>query len=202
MICKMLSRWEGNALREADLSLFCRMPTLSTKRLVLRQILIGDADDVFDYSKREETSKYLLWSPHPTVGFTRKYLSYLQGQYRRRAFYDFALVDKKSGRIIGTCGFTSFDLDNNSAEVGYVLSPDFWGQGLAAEALSTLMHFGFWELSLHRLTARILEGNSQSVRVAEKCGFRHEATHRSALMVKGEFRTVLEYAVLRSEWLI
>lgn len=189
-------------MREADLDIISHMPPLSTERLLLRPILTRDADDYFEYARREETSKYLLWSPHLTVSFTRKYLAHLQGLYRRKEFYDLALVDKESGKMIGTCGFSAVDLNNNSAEVGYVLSPDYWGRGLAAEALATLMRFGFCELSLHRLTARILEGNTQSVRVAEKCGFRHEATHRLSLLVKGEFRTVLEYAILRNEWMI
>lgn len=189
-------------MKETDLFLFCRMPTLETPRLLLRSIQIKDAQDMFDYSCREETSEYLLWKPHDSLAFTKRYVRYLQGQYRSRSFYDFALIDKESGRMIGTCGFTGFDLDNNAAEVGYVLSPDFWGRGLAAEALARILTFGFAELALHRMTARILDGNGRSIRVAEKCGFRHEATHVDSLLVKGEFRTVHEYAILRKEWVL
>ena len=172
-------------MNESQLSIFTKIPTLVTDRLIMRKMLISDYSDMFDYASRPITTKYL---------------SYLQGQYREENFYDFALVEKDSGKMIGTCGFTKFDLDNNSAEVGYVISPDFWGHGFAAEALRRLMRFGFSELMLHRLTARIMDGNVRSMRVAEKCGMRHEATHYDAMLIKGRYCTIHEYAILAEEW--
>lgn len=183
------------------LSIFSKLPTLTTDRMIMRKMLVSDYKDMFDYSSRPETSRYLLWTPHDSPKFSKRYLSYLQGQYRDENFYDFALEDKATKKMIGTCGFTSFDLENNAAEVGYVLHPDFWGKGLAAEALQRLMRFGFTELRLHRLVAKIIDENEASKRVAEKCGFRHESTHKNSMMIKGEYRTICEYAILVSEYL-
>ncbi len=183
------------------LSVFIKPPTLSTERLILRKLQVADYKDMYAYSCIPETSRYLLWSPHESSRFTKRYLSYVQGQYRDENFYDFALEDKETKTMIGTCGFTSFDLDNNAAEVGYVLHPDFWGRGLAVEALTRLMQFGFSELRLHRLVARIIDENTASKRVAEKCGFRHESTHKEAMLIKGEYRTICEYAILVGEYL-
>ncbi len=182
------------------LALFAKMPALKTDRLILRKMLVSDYRDMYDYSVRPETSKYLLWSPHESPRFSKKYLAYVQGEYREGRFYDFALEDQKTGKMIGTCGFTSFDLENNAAEVGYVLHPDYWGKGLAPEALKRLMRFGFSELRLHRLVARIMEENTASKRVAEKCGFRQESIHKEALLVKGEYRTICEFAILSQEY--
>ena len=89
---------------------------------------------------------------------------------------------------------------NNSAEVGYVLNPDFWGKGLAKEALMRLMVFGFAELRLHRITAKIMTGNTASKRVAEKCGMRHEATYIESMLIKGCYDTIDEYAILAKEF--
>lgn len=189
-------------MNEALLSIFFKPPTFSTERLIMRKMLVSDAEDMFDYASRFETTQYLLWSPHESLKTSKRYLSYIQGQYRNENFYDFALVDKESGKMIGTCGFVTFDLDHNSAEVGYVLNPDFRGRGLAAEALRRLMQFGFSELSLHRIVARIMDGNTASMRVAEKCGMRHEATHKSAMFIKGNYRTIHEYAILEEEFVL
>ena len=63
------------------------------------------------------------------------------------------------------------------------------------------MRFGFTELRLHRLVAKIIDENEASKRVAEKCGFRHESTHKDSMMIKGEYRTICEYAILVSEYL-
>ena len=182
------------------LSIFTKIPTLETQRLLLRKILISDYQDMYDYSSRPETSRYLLWSPHVSPRYTRKYISYLQGQYRDENFYDFALIEKESGKMIGTCGFTGFDLENNSAELGYVLHPDHWGKGLAKEAILRVMSFGFAELRLHRMTAKIMTQNAQSRRVAEKCGMRHEATHIDGMRIKGNYETIEEYALLAREF--
>ncbi len=187
-------------LNSSKLSIFSKMPTLVTDRLIMRKMLVSDYADMYDYASRPLTTKFLLWSPHESPKFSKKYLNYIQGQYREENFYDFALVDKQSGKMIGTCGFTKFDLENNSAEIGYVLSPDFWGKGLAAEALRRIMAFGFDTLSLHRITAKIMDGNTQSMRVAEKCGMRHEATLVEAMLIKGQYRTIHEYAILAREW--
>ncbi len=185
---------------ESDLSIFSAPPTLVTERLILRKLAVSDYKDMYEYSKMPETCRYLLWSPHDTPRFTKKYLSYLQGQYRNGSFYDFAVVEKESGKMIGTCGFTSFDLANNAAEVGYVLSPDFWGKGYAVEALRRLMRFGFHELELHRMEAKIMEGNDASMRVSEKCGMRREAVHKKAMFIKGSYHTIVEYAILSEEF--
>lgn len=187
-------------MNEEMLSVFTKMPTLTTERLIMRKMLVSDYKDMFEYSCRPETSKYLLWTPHVSPKFSKRYLSYLQGQYRDENFYDFALENRATGKMIGTCGFTTFDLENNSAEVGYVLNPDYWGIGLAPEALRRLMQFGFTELRLHRLVAKIINENSASKRVAEKCGFRHESTHKDAMLIKGEYRTICEYAILAPEY--
>ena len=182
------------------LSIFTRIPTLETGRLIMRKILTSDCADMYDYSSRSETSRYLLWSPHESPRYTKKYLSFIQSAYRNETFYDFALVDKETGKMIGTCGFTSFDLQNNSAEIGYVLHPDFWGKGFAKEAVMRLMTFGFAELRLHRMTAKIMTQNAASKRVAEKCGMRHEAHRIEAMLIKGTYETIDEYAILAKEF--
>ena len=182
------------------LSVFIKPPTLETERLILRKIVVSDYKDMYAYSCLPETSRYLLWSPHVSPKFTKRYITYLQGQYRDESFYDFALEHKETGKMIGTCGFTDFDLPNNAAEVGYVLHPEFWHMGLAPEALQRLMEFGFTELRLHRLVAKIICENDASKHVAEKCGFRHEATHKDSMLIKGEYRTICEYAILASEY--
>ena len=187
-------------MTEDMLSIFIKIPTLETNRLILRKILVGDCADVYEYSSRPETSRYLLWNAHENPKYTKKYLSYLQTAYRNEEFFDFGLVDKESGKMIGTCGFTDFDMDNKSAEIGYVLNPDFWGKGLAREAIMRVMAFGFAELRLHRITAKIMTGNSASKRVAEKCGMRHESTHVESMRIKGNYETIEEYAILAKEF--
>jgi len=179
---------------------FSKIPMLHTDRLVLRKMTVRDADDMYEYSCRPEVSRYLLWTPHTDIKVTRSYLRYLQVQYAQKKFYDWAVDLKSTGKMIGTCGFSRFDEENNAAEVGYVLNSDYWGLGYAAEALACVLDFGFQTLGFNRIYARILDGNTQSVRVAEKNLMRYEATHKNALLVKGEYKTYHIYAILKDEY--
>jgi ribosomal-protein-alanine N-acetyltransferase len=123
--------------------LFSHIPTLETDRLILRGMRVSDAEDMYAYAKRPSVTEYLTWDPHGSVEETREYLTYIGQRYRTGDFYDWSVVDKESGHMVGTCGFTSFSCPNDSAEIGYVLNPDYQGRGLATEAVRRVLAFGF-----------------------------------------------------------
>ncbi len=176
--------------REKICRLFSRMPTLETERLILRPMRRTDADDMFDYAGRSDLTEYLLWSAHPDRRYTEDYLRYIEGRYAMGEFYDWAVVERKSGRMIGTCGFTRFEFAHNSGEIGYVLNPDFHRQGYATEAARRVIDFGFSELKLHRIEAKFMKGNEASLHVMEKLGMSFEGYRRDGMLVKGKYRTI------------
>ncbi|MBO4798630.1 MAG: GNAT family N-acetyltransferase [Candidatus Methanomethylophilaceae archaeon] len=181
-------------------NIFSKIPILETNRLTLRRMKATDAGDMFEYASRADVTQYLTWNPHPDVDYTREYLTQVQKQYENGEFYDWAVILRDEMKMIGSCGFTSFDDDNSSGEIGYVLNPDFWGQGLMSEAVTAVLGFGFERLGLHRIEAKFMQENVRSRRVLEKCGMTYEGTHRDAMLVKGEFRTISVCAMLREEF--
>ncbi|MFA6948408.1 MAG: GNAT family N-acetyltransferase, partial [Eubacteriales bacterium] len=70
--------------------IFSRIPELETQRLILRRMRPSDADDMYEYSRDPEVTRYLLWSPHPSRDYTKRYLEQLQSEYRLGEFYDWA----------------------------------------------------------------------------------------------------------------
>ncbi len=188
-----------DTMKDDRLQIFKRPPELHTPRLILRPMRVSDAGDMFDYARREEVTRFLLWQPHPEAEYTEAYLRSVQKQYKKGEFYDWALVYKPTGKMIGTCGFTSFDLRHNKGEIGYVLNPDFWGRGLATEAVERVLRFGLEELGLHRLEARYMVENAASRRVMEKCGMVFEGVLRDWMLVKGIYRDIGVCAIIRQE---
>lgn len=186
--------------RESVYKIFSNIPTLRTERLSLRAMHPIDAEDMYDYARRADVTEYLTWSPHASIGYTKDYLRYIQNRYPLGDFYDWAVIHKESRRMIGTCGFTAIDIANNSAEIGYVINPDFHGRGLATEAVERVMEFGFNELGLNRIQARFMKGNEKSQRLMERVGMTFEGYSRQAVFIKGEYRTVGICSILRSEW--
>ena len=187
--------------KETLYKIFSNMTTLKGERLTLRPMHPIDAEDMFSYAEREDVTRYLLWSPHPSISYTRDYLRYIQGRYALGDFYDWAVIDRESRRMIGTCGFTRINIENRSGEIGYVLNPVFWGRGYAAEAASLVMDFGFEELELHRIEARFMQGNDRSLAVMKKLGMELEGYHVDEIFVKGSYRTVGVCAVTRESYL-
>ena len=186
--------------KETLYNIFSKFPTLETERLILRAMRVSDAPDMYDYAKRTEVTRYLLWNPHPDIAYTRRYLEYLSGRYRLGLFYDWALISKETGRMIGTCGFVRFDCPHNSAELGYVLNPDYQGKGLMTEAARRVLQFGFSVLGLHRVECRYMVENEPSRQVMKRLGMSFEGVRRSSMLVKGLYRDIGYCAILANEF--
>lgn len=186
--------------KETIFKLFSHIPLLETPRLILRGMRVRDAEDMYAYSCREDVTRYLLWSPHRDIGFTREYLTYIGQRYRTGDFFDWAVVHCESGHMIGTCGFTSFDYGADAGEIGYVLNPEYGGQGLATEAVRCVIGFGFGGLHLHRIEARFMQGNDPSRRLMERVGMTFEGWSRDAIKVNGAYRTIGRCSLLADEW--
>ncbi len=186
--------------RDLIYRLFSSIPPIATERLSLRAMRVSDAPDMFAYAHRDDVTEYLTWFSHRRLEDTRDYLTEVGRRYRTGDFYDWAIICREDGRMIGTCGFTSFNYNSDSAEVGYVLNPDYHGRGLATEALRAVMNFGFQELSLHRIEAHYIEGNTASRRLMERVGMQFEGYAREAMLIKGRYRTIGTCAILRREY--
>ena len=74
---------EPKMKRERLYKIFTNMPVLKTERLSLRLMHPIDAEDMFDYAKREDVTRYLTWKPHPSISYTRseEHTSELQSLY-------------------------------------------------------------------------------------------------------------------------
>jgi len=195
-ILSLLSVPEDNAPG----SIFSRLPTLQTPRLLLRSLTMRDAADIYHYSKDPLVAEHVLWDAHESIHQTRAYLRYILRQYKSGEPSSFGIVEKASGKVIGTIGYMWISQDNASGEVGYSLSRAHWNQGYMTEALNAVIDFGFEELHLNRIEAQHETTNPASGRVMAKVGMRPEGVLRARVFNKGKFMDVALYAILRSDW--
>ena len=186
--------------KEIIYSIFSNIPTLETERFLLRKLSLDDTDDMFEYSKRHDVTKYLTWSPHPNKAYTFDYLAYLQNRYKTGDYFDWAIVCKESGKMLGTCGFTRFFFQHDGAEIGYVINPDYHGQGIATEIVSRIIRYGFENLALERIEGKFMIGNSASRRVMEKNGMVFEGVRRNGMLIKGEYLDIGVCAIIREDF--
>jgi RimJ/RimL family protein N-acetyltransferase len=91
------------------------------------------------------------------------------------------------------------DVYRRSAEVGYWLGEDYWGRGIASEALRQFCTWTFDNFELHRLYAGVFSSNPASCRVLEKAGFSLEGRLRESVFKRGQLLDELVYGRLRSD---
>lgn len=180
--------------------IFSNLPRFETKRLILRRIEEKDCEDMFEYSADSDVTRYLTWPPHTNSNETRDYIISMLKKYESGKFFDWGLVYKENGRFIGTCGFTSININQNICEVGYVLAKKYWGIGLMPEALECIMDFAFGYFGFDKIEARFLEGNENSKKVMQKMGMVCEKIDRNAMHIKGEYRTIHTYAITKADF--
>jgi [ribosomal protein S5]-alanine N-acetyltransferase len=89
------------------------------------------------------------------------------------------------------------DIHRRSAELGYWLGKDYWGRGIATEAVRSLTEYSFTHFDLCRIYSLIFSWNPASVKVLEKAGFAYEGRLRKAVQKDGKMTDALLYAIVR-----
>lgn len=107
------------------------------------------------------------------------------------------LAIEVEGEAAGSIGLHFQPGLKHSAEIGYWLGESHWRKGIVTEAVQTLTRYGFKELGLLRIFARVFEWNAGSMRVLEKAGYSLEGRHRKAVIKDGQIIDELTYAVVR-----
>ena len=132
--------------------------------------------------------------PYP---YTRRdaieFLDYAHSQEPECAF-----AIEYSGEAAGGVGFLiGRDIARMSAEMGYWLSEEFWGRGIASRAVMAMSDWAFDHYNLTRVFAMAFAYNAASVRVLEKAGFEREGVLRRSAIKKGLVLDQILYAKVR-----
>ena len=147
----------------------------------------------------KRVSQFLLWDPHTSRKFTERFVENILKGYKGLKYYTWGV--EYLGKMIGTCGFSAFDLLHNSAEVGYVLSAEYWNMGIATEATKRVIEYGFDVLELSKIEARFIKENTNSKRVAERCGMSYYLSVPSAYIHRSGKRDMEIFHIERETYL-
>ena len=177
-----------------------KKPVLDTERLHLRPITRDDVEDLCEWIGLAEV--YFYWGRGVSKSGLNPELLFHDPRphVKRKPSLDFHLgiVEKNKQKLIGDIWV--FDIENKRmAKVAYRLSPKFWGQGIATEALSGIVRICFEEMELQRLWTEVHSENLASVRVLEKCGFIREGCIRQGKMVS-VYCDYYIYGLLREDY--
>lgn len=178
---------------------------LETERLILRTFTLEDVDNLVDLDDAPEVMHFVNGGrPTPRDEIASAVLPRFLSYYRDGLRYGFwAAIEKSTGDFVGWFHFRPREgVSPDQPELGYRLRRSAWGKGYATEGSRALIHKGFAEQGVERVTAETMVVNARSRRVMEKCGLSLVRTFHQEWPdhIEGDELGDVEYALTRSEW--
>jgi [ribosomal protein S5]-alanine N-acetyltransferase len=175
---------------------FTPFPVLKSSRLLLRQITMPDAAAVFYLRSNETVLQYLDKDADQTLQQTIDFIEMINKDTQENNSITWGIALQGHSSLIGTIGYWRMQKQHHRAEIGYMLHPHFYRQGIMQEAMQTVLEYGFTQIKLHSVEANINPANEASRRLLLKSGFVKEAYFRQNYFYNGNFTDSEIYALL------
>lgn len=163
---------------------------IRTPRLNLRSARPNDLEGLHVVLSDPRATRWWSTPPHETLDQTRIWLDAMIANGLDHP--DFVI--ELDGRVIGKAGFYAMP------DVGYILHPDCWGQGLAAEAVGAAIDHVFRTQDVDTLTADVDPENAASIRLLERLGFARTSARERTWNVGGVWKDSFYYSLSRADW--
>lgn len=176
---------------------FLPFQNLSSERLLLRQLTPDDVNEMFAIRSNEDVMKYIPRPLCKTQEEVLELMALMQNKLETNEGCNWGITLKGNDKLVGFIGHYNIKWEHFRSEIGYMLSPEHHGKGLATEALKLLVNFGFNQMNMHSLEGIIDPDNIASARVLEKNGFVKEAHLKENGFFNGRFLDTVIYSLLR-----
>ncbi len=175
---------------------FTPFPTLTTNRLVLRQITAEDAPELFIQRTDERVMKYVERPRPKDINDTITFINTITDLRDKNEIITWGITLKENPKLIGTVVYLNFKKEHYRAEFGYALHPDYWRKGIMDEVAKAVIDYGFNVMKLHSIEANINPENIASQKLLEKHGFVREAYFKENFFWQGKFLDSAIYSLL------
>ncbi len=170
---------------------------LETDRLLLRRVSQNDVPEILELRGNPETMKFI---PRPLVTTSDEALAHykmIDDKIEKNEGINWAITLKGKPKLIGIIGHYRIQPENHRCEIGYMILPQYNGQGIVTEAIKLVLEYGFENLQMHSIEAVIDPENFASERVLQKNGFVKEAHILENEHYEGKFWDTVIYSILK-----
>ena len=153
-----------------------------TERLIVRHWEERDYKDLFEYASSDEVTKFLCWQTYKDEQTAIERINKLLEEYKQdKIDNDYAIELKSEHKVIGSIGFMDYKSKNEgSLEIGYVLNPNFQGNGFMTEALIGAFKYIKANNIAKRIVLKHDVFNTKSGNVMKRAGMTFEGILRKA----------------------
>jgi ribosomal-protein-alanine N-acetyltransferase len=170
---------------------------LESKRLLLRRVIETDVDEIFELRSNPETMKFIPRPLAKTKEDALIHLKTIDENIENNKGINWAITLKGNPKLIGIIGHYRLQPENHRCEIGYMILPQYNGQGIVTEAIKLVLEYGFDDLQMHSIEAVIDPENKASERVLQKNGFVKEAHILENELWDGKFWDTVIYSILK-----
>ncbi len=173
---------------------------LESERLIYRKLEISDFDEFYRLLQNDKrVIKYFIMQYQDNKEKALEAFMKLTSQYEDERCYRWAICDRNNNFIglVLCCGLNDMF---HSAELGYCLGHEYWGNGYATEALERIIKFFFEEVGVNRITAEHIDENPASGRVMQKAGMIYETVAKEEIYYNDKYYDSVHYRILKSEY--
>lgn len=175
---------------------FSPFPTLTTDRLVLREVSQKDVKEMLFMRSDKRVMKYIDRVPAKSIEDASAFIQKINDLKKNNEAVTWAITVKDNPVLIGTICLWNIKKEHYRAEVGYALHPEHHKKGIMQEALKAVLEYGFRIMQLHSVEANVNPQNSSSINLLERNGFVREAYFKEDYFFNGKFIDSAIYSLL------
>lgn len=146
-------------------------PNLETERLILRQINIDDAPEVFAIRSHPINTKYTARESAKTMEDALMHIRKLIHGMENDEWINWTLTLPGIDQAIGFIGFWNYHETLSQVDIGYELHPDYHGKGYMTEAMKVVLAFGLENLGIETINAELHRDNMKSLNLLKRYDF-------------------------------
>ncbi len=178
---------------------FSNFPEIQTNRLLLRRITHKDAPEIFRLRSDERVMQFIDKERAASIADAEAFINRIVQLLNINDGIAWAIaLNNKPETLIGTIDCWRLIKEHYRAEIGYMLQPEFWQQGIMKKALNAVINYSFNKLKLHSIGAQINPENTASAAILISAGFIKEGYFKENFFFNGKFGDTAVYSKLQS----
>jgi ribosomal-protein-alanine N-acetyltransferase len=146
---------------------FTPFPVLETERLNLRALNLDDAKAIFGLRTNKDINEFIDRKKLNNLSEARAFIDLISTLAENNKGVFWVLESKNNNQLIGTIGLRNFEDEENYAEIGYEVDPNYQQRGFMSEAFGAILKYGFAALELTTIEAFTHKDNEASIALLE-----------------------------------
>lgn len=163
----------------------------------IRPLMPKDVEGILSWMKDSEINRFFRMDAEGAT--EESVLNFINASQDKGNNIHVAVTDENDN-YLGTVSLKNINKEEQSAEYAISMCKFSHGTGAAKFATEKILELGFEDLALHRIYLNVLSENIRANKFYQKCNFIYEGEFKDAILIRGEFKDLKWYRMLKNEY--